>query len=110
MEVAKKMTSNLFKERREGDETNNTLRHAKTVQTAREGLIASTITAKMKRSSLEILIGTKNVTSRVIANIDRPNVAMHTLIKWVIALNATNGDTCRQSAKRKTAKIEITSS
>ena len=65
------------------------------------------ITAKMKKSSLEILIGTKNVTSRVAANMDRQNVAMHTLIKWVIVLNATNGDTCRQSAKGKRRKLKL---
>ena len=35
--MAKKTTSNLLKESRGGDETKNTLRHAKTVQTAREG-------------------------------------------------------------------------
>ena len=65
------------------------------------------ITAKMKKSSLEILIGTKNVTSRVAANMDRQNVAMYTLIKWIIVLNATNGDTCRQSAKGKQRKLKL---
>ena len=65
------------------------------------------ITAKMKKSYSEILIGTKNVTSRVAANMGRQNVAMHTLIKWVIVLNATIGDTCRQSAKRKRRKLKL---